>query len=953
MNHVSPALCGPEFIRHMGGLVAAFNDVRDLATLARQAATLLAPLIDADFGGFYLLDPADQRLRLYYAQGLTDDEQQAAERAAPERYPGLVVRSGQPLHLHDIAPGDPAAGWPSARRGAVRARLFVPVFAGKRCVGTFGFSSARMAAFSEEHVALLDFVAQLAGLAYGAILAAAERETSERALHERNRQVRHMARLVSHSPDLMGVLDAPSGRFVEVNPAFEAFLGVAGDAVTAQPFDAYLRPEDRQRFAEFLLPPSEADVPVRSLEVKMKNAAGEPRWLDWKGTYAAGRWFLNARDITLLRRTAQDLRLAQFAIDRAGEAVLFITADGRVERINPAGCALFGCEGGHQLASPAIYDLVPELTPERWTQTFERLRNAGTLLHEIDCRTADGSVRRAEVSSNLVAYHGREYDCAFFRDITERKAMDERIRRLSFVATHTKSGVVITDAARRIEWVNDGFTRITGYTLDEVKGRSPGSFLQGPDTDPETVEYMRSRLRDGKGFQVELLNHGKDGAVRWLSVEVQPIGDAEGNITNFVGIETDVTARRRAEEELREVRLRELEIGARIQRTLLRGQPPRTLLGATVAALSVPSQYVDGDFSDYSVQDGSLDILVGDVMGKGVPAALLGAATKNHFLRAKTQVLTSQLVTRGPGPATVMNFAHRSLTPEFMQLDSFATVCSARFDLARHEVAYVSAGHTRTLHFDRRQGEVRFLSGDNLPLGIVEDERYEETTRAFGPGDVFVFYSDGLTEARGPTGEFFGEERLAELLRECATLAPARLVECVERAVRTFTEGTDLKDDLTLIVVRIEDEYGDAEARDTLHTTSALGELATVRRFLRAQLAAAPHAGLSEDDVARLELAVNEAASNIMKHGYAGRPDRRLSVTVTRYPHDWIVELGHEGSALHRDRVGPPLFDGSRESGFGLYLIDQCVDVVHYLTEPGGRHVTRLVKRRDMSIGEP
>jgi PAS domain S-box-containing protein len=123
-------------------------------------------------------------------------------------------------------------------------------------------------------------------------------------------------------------------------------------------------------------------------------------------------------------------------------------------------------------------------------------------------------------------------------------------RRLATVAARTSNAVVITDRSGRIEWVNEGFTRITGYVLAEVKGRTPGSFLQGPQTDPATRAKMATAIAQGTGFQVEILNYHKTGRQYWLAVEVQPLRDPDGTITGFMAIESDITERRLAEEKL-------------------------------------------------------------------------------------------------------------------------------------------------------------------------------------------------------------------------------------------------------------------------------------------------------------------------------------------------------------------------------------------------------------------
>ena len=111
--------------------------------------------------------------------------------------------------------------------------------------------------------------------------------------------------------------------------------------------------------------------------------------------------------------------------------------------------------------------------------------------------------------------------------------------------------------------------------------------------------------------------------------------------------------------ELEQAREREIEIGFRIQQTLLLDQPPADVPGLRVAALTIPSQRIDGDFYIFlRHSDESLDVIVGDVMGKGIPAALLGAATKSHFLRALSDLMALSKDGRLPEPKDIVMLAH-------------------------------------------------------------------------------------------------------------------------------------------------------------------------------------------------------------------------------------------------------------------------------------------------------
>lgn len=136
--------------------------------------------------------------------------------------------------------------------------------------------------------------------------------------------------------------------------------------------------------------------------------------------------------------------------------------------------------------------------------------------------------------------------------LTEQRAQlreqEAHSRKLALVAARTDNAVVVTDAMGRIEWVNEGFTRITGWQMDEVIGRTPGTILQGPETDPVTIAYMRKCLREKKSFRTEVLNYHRSGRKYWTALEVQPIRDESGEVVNFMAIESDISSRRHDEQ---------------------------------------------------------------------------------------------------------------------------------------------------------------------------------------------------------------------------------------------------------------------------------------------------------------------------------------------------------------------------------------------------------------------
>lgn len=163
------------------------------------------------------------------------------------------------------------------------------------------------------------------------------------------------------------------------------------------------------------------------------------------------------------------------------------------------------------------------------------------------------------------------------RQRAQLREREAEARKLALVADRTDNAVILTDALGRIEWVNDGFVKLTGWRLDEVMGRTPGSVLQGPETSAEAVAFMREQIRNGRPFRKEVLNYHKSGRTYWVAVEVQPVLDEAGKASSYIAVETDVTAQRRNEQR----RAMQLEVS----RTVAAGGEVRETCARVIASV--------------------------------------------------------------------------------------------------------------------------------------------------------------------------------------------------------------------------------------------------------------------------------------------------------------------------------------------------------------------------------
>ncbi len=257
---------------------------------------------------------------------------------------------------------------------------------------------------------------------------------------------------------------------------------------------------------------------------------------------------------------------------------------------------------------------------------------------------------------------------------------------------------------------------------------------------------------------------------------------------------------------LAQSREQEIAAAARIQETLLLEPTPDDLNGIQAATLTIASKQVDGDFfSFFRINSRCLDLVVGDVMGKGIPAALLGAAAKNCFLRTFNSLMLSQGCSAIPEPQELVAAVQRAMICQLETLESFITLCYARIDATGRLVKYVDCGHTRTIHYRWVDDRCDLIKGVNMPLGFPEAAPFEQADVPIEQGDLLFFYSDGLTEAVNSAGELFGEERLVRIIEKHARVSGCRqLIHTVKETVMAFSGRKTFCDDFTCVALKID-----------------------------------------------------------------------------------------------------------------------------------------------------
>ncbi len=235
----------------------------------------------------------------------------------------------------------------------------------------------------------------------------------------------------------------------------------------------------------------------------------------------------------------------------------------------------------------------------------------------------------------------------------------------------------------------------------------------------------------------------------------------------------------------------QLEVARQVQLELLPANDPQ-LQGYDISAYNFPTEEVSGDYYDWvQIYDDQIGLVVADVSGKGVPAALLMA-----FLRASLRAATHI----GYSPHISMVKVNYLLW-ESIERNQFVTAFYGILDVTNRTLAYTNAGHNPPLLLDK-DGKTQFLDRGSFPLGMFRDTRYHEYYLTTEPGHILVLYTDGVTEAQNREGEEFGRDRLAQAVKANRELPARDLISAVHKEVIEWADGAGVTDDVTFFVIK-------------------------------------------------------------------------------------------------------------------------------------------------------
>jgi PAS domain S-box-containing protein len=368
----------------------------------------------------------------------------------------------------------------------------------------------------------------------------------------------------------------------------------------------------------------------------------------------------------------------------------------------------------------------------------------------------------------------------------------------------------------------------------------------------------------------------------------------------------------------------EIDMARQVQASLLAQEIPQ-MEGFVFAATAIPARYVGGDFYDFVPKNELWNVILADISGKGIPAAMLTST-------ARTLVRTAIKYENEPAP--ILSNMQDALYPDLSHAEMFGTFFAATLNPKTAALTYANAGHTETIWWRHQTQSIERLSATALPVGILQENEILQKQILLCPGDVLVFYSDGVTETVNPKEELFGIQRLMDLVTENSTDSVHTLAQRILTEVDGFADGAPLADDLTLVVLKALPRIVSFKYQIDMQTFDEAVQ------FIRGQVE--PY---GMNSAYAMELALSEIITNIAKHAY-GEKHGELRGEILLQENGVILDLYDDGHSFDPAALPEIDFDEAHTGGYGMHIVGQVMDEVDY--SAGGKKGVnhwRLVKK--------
>lgn len=380
----------------------------------------------------------------------------------------------------------------------------------------------------------------------------------------------------------------------------------------------------------------------------------------------------------------------------------------------------------------------------------------------------------------------------------------DMLRIFETAVEQSPASVVITDTNGYIQYVNPKFERLTGYSKSEVVGQNP-RVLKSGEKSPDEYKEMWEQITSGREWHGEFHNKKKNGELYWEYASISPVLDEEHRVMYFLAVKEDITAQKELEFALRKAlktveeqrnQMLENQVHARLSQRRLMPPARQPIDGGTVYSRYEPAEHIGGDYIDVvRLPNGCTAVLIADVSGHGVSAALVSFLLSSEFRHA---------LTGSQDPATVLGTVNDAIR-DAVSDDRFASAFVAVLDAPAGVLSYSSAGHPEALLFSGQSEPVRKLGTDGFLLGLVPSSEagFESLTVNVRTGDRLLLYSDAFSEVATADGGQLGVSGLAHAFQELRDSAPEERLGSLRNRVLGWANRESFDDDATLLMLDV------------------------------------------------------------------------------------------------------------------------------------------------------
>jgi PAS domain S-box-containing protein len=781
-----------------------------------------------------------------------------------------------------------------------------------------------------------------------------ELKAAEEALKESEDRYRQ---LVDLAP--VGIVLHSAGRIAYINKAGTRFIGASSpDKILGKPILDFVHPDYRQIVIERVKRATKEAQASPMIEEKFLRLDG--RTIDVEVAALAFGPYKGEQAVQVIFRDISERKKAEEARQESEERYRLISEnmtdmihlhtpdpDLRYVYVSPS-IKISGYDPQELIGkSPFDIFILPE-DAEIVKQSLSRMiESKGRVVSEYRVRIRDGSIAWVETSGNpILDLSGNVVliICSS-RDVSQRKQAEEALRRsqqlTSDIISFLPDAILAIDLDGKVIIWNRAMEILTGVKAEEMLGK--GDY----EHSLPFYEYRRPILVDMvlkpyEGYEAEYFSFQREGTAvvgevfistfgrhgSYLLAKATALCDNNGKIVGAIESIRDMTERRQIEQNLERTRV-ELHVAAEIQKSFIPKKTP-IIPHFEVAAITIPAREVGGDFYDFiSLPEGKYGLVIADVAGKSIPAALFMALSRMIIRVSATHQSEASEVLKNANNMIALDAT----------AGMFVTLLYGVLDGEALTLNYANAGHPTPLLFRAENCNYEEEAATGIALGAKEGIAYEQRTITFSPGDMAVFYTDGVTEAMNLEGELFGLVRLNNTISKFCQSSAEDIIGKILKEIADFSGGQEQNDDITLMVLKARKHI---EMHSEIMFAASQDEIPKITAYLDKVMS---QGYFGKKEILEVQLAVEEACINIIRHGYRGAEG---TILVMNDFEDDDLKVTIEDRARRFDPTQfemPTFVDNVDErplGGLGIHLLKSLVDESRYEYQEGKNRLTLI-----------